>query len=157
MNASVRAKKRARVRHFAGHGLSSPAIAAKVGVSESTVRRWRAEDAHTPAADSVRTPDATPVSVAQTDAIPGSVTAGDVSRAYATDALTVPLDAGLRGHLAVITETGLTEQGAVELALRFLAFALDDAWVHGVTPRGVIPLMSVRSRPADTTTPEATP
>lgn len=135
MNAATRAKKRARVRHFAGHGLSSPVIAVKVGVSESTVRRWRAEDAHTPVTGSVRTPDATP----------DSVTVGDAS----DDALTVPLDGELRGHLAVIAETGLDTPGAVELALRFLAFALDDAWLNGVCPRGVIPLMSVRSRPVD--------
>lgn len=119
-----RARQRAKVRHLAGRGLSNRVIAGKAGVSESTVRRWRADDApHRAAAPAIEAPAAPP------------------------DVLTVPYSGPLRDDLAVLAAAGLDEQRAVGLALRFLADAIEDAWAHQVCPRGVIPLMRVQSVP----------
>lgn len=44
MSAATRAKQRAKAHRLAEQGVSAKATAKRVGVSESTVRRWRAAD-----------------------------------------------------------------------------------------------------------------
>lgn len=113
----TRAKQRAKVRHLAGRELPNRAIARKVGVSESTVRRWRAEDAPHRAAAPVT--DAPPAAPPQT--------------------LTVALDSDLSYHLGVLAEAGHDPQEAIGKAVAFLSDAYAYAWDYGVNERGVVP------------------
>lgn len=118
----TRARQRAKVRHLAGRGLSNRVIASKTGVSESTVRRWRADDApHRAAA---------PVTDAPADASPGT--------------LTVALDDELSYHLGVLAEAGHDTQQAVEKAVAWLSDAYASAWDYGIYDRGKVPELRFR-------------
>jgi len=122
VNATERAKKRTRVRHLAGRGLSHRAIARKVGVSESTVRRWRTADApHRAAAP-----------------------ANDAPAALPLDTLTVTLDPETRRLLAVLAEAGHDPTSAVQLALDLIANTYEYAWDYGLAERGTAPEIRVR-------------
>lgn len=113
----TRAKKRAKVLNLVDRGLPNRAIAAKVGVSESTVRRWRTDDApHRAAAPVTDAPPAAP-----------------------PHTLTVALDGDLSYHLGVLAEAGHDPQEAIGKAVAFLSDAYAYAWDYGVNERGVVP------------------
>lgn len=134
MSASTRAGQRAAVRGLAAQEVSNRTIAKQVGVSESTVRRWRASDAPHRVTDSVREPDATPVPVTADDAT--------------DDALTVPLDDDLRDRLKVLAEAGYAPEAIIQLALGLVADAYAYAWDYGLTERGTAPDIQVMVRAA---------
>jgi IS30 family transposase len=119
---AARTRQRAKVRRLAEQGASNRTIAVKAGVSESTVRRWRKDDA--PAAQEAASPGASP--------------------GAPDDVLTVALDNDLRDHLAVLAETGHDAQSAVTLALETIADAYRYAWDYALTERGTPPEIRVR-------------
>lgn len=128
MTAATRARRRAKARLLAEQGLSNRTIAKRVGVSESTVRRWRAEDR---AAECVTAaPEGAPPAAEQP---------------AAPDALTVPYDDALRDDMAVLTAAGLAPDAAVMLAVQLLADAYRTAWDYGLYARDERP--AVRARP----------
>lgn len=118
MSAATRAKQRARALQLAGQGTSSKAVAKRVGVSESTVRRWRAAER------------------AEQDGATGTEPAEQL--------LTVALDDDLRDHLAVLAEGGHDAQAAVAMALELIADSYRSAWDYGTYERGTPPEIRVR-------------
>lgn len=122
LTQKTRARLRAKVRRLAEQNLSNRVIAVKAGVSESTVRRWRAGDA----------------AVTQQAAPP------DAPHDAPSDALTVALDDELRDHLAVLAEAGHDAQAAVTRALELVADAYRYAWDYGLAERGTPPNLRVR-------------
>lgn len=149
MSPATRARKIARVHQLAQEGTSNRIIATKVGISEATVRRWRrttsaSDDApdDAPACDTGATHDAvecvTAASPAASPDAPECVTDAS-SPASEPDHLTVPLDADMRDHLAVLTEAGDAPADAVTRAVELLADAYRGAWDYGLYQRGQRP------------------
>lgn len=107
-------------RQLVDQGLSNRAVAAQIGVSEATIRRWRGE---------WRRNDA------------------PATRDDAPDAVLVPLDDELRRTLAVLAEAGYTPAAGLRMCAQFVAGTLARNWGNGVIPRGVIPLMRIEFKP----------
>lgn len=141
-------------------GVSNRETARRVGVTETTVRRWRkqvAPDAppdlrNDAPSDAHPSHDDAPATHPEPPAAQTPATRDDAPR----DVLVLDLDPDLRDDLAVLAEAGLTAQQAVALAVHFVAFGVNDAWDHQVCPRGILPTMRIQSRPpqpypADTT------
>lgn len=144
MTTPTNARQRARVRRLASQELSNRAIAGRVGVSESTVRRWRADDASmTQQAAIGDAPTDAPATQgdAPTDA-PVAHPAAPLAASPA--ALTLQVDADMAHHLAVLAEAGHDAQAAVCRALEFLADGYAYAWDYGITRRGTAPVMRVQ-------------
>lgn len=125
MTQAARARQRATVRRLAAGDLSNRAIARKVGVSESTVRRWRTDDAPRDAGG------AAPVTQAG---------------APCHAPLVVPVDADMADHLAVLAEAGHDVHDAVRACVELVADAYRYAWDYGLYLRGVPPEFRVRVR-----------
>lgn len=123
MTAATRTRRRAKVRTLAEEGLSNRAIAKRVGVGESTVRRWRAADCAAAAPEGA--PDTAP------------------PPADGPATLAPPDDADFRDDLAVLAQAGLEPGTAVTLAVQLLADAYRSAWDYGDVPRGARPRVHV--------------
>lgn len=142
MTTATRVKERARVRRMAEQGLSNRVIAGRVGVSEATVRRWRAADA--PATQSSAPADAP---AAQDSASPDApVTHPAAPSSASPGVLAVTQDDELRYHLGVLAEAGHDAQAAIARAVQFLSDAYAYAWDQGITDRGTIPDLRVQVR-----------
>jgi hypothetical protein len=178
--------RRARVAELVAAGKSNRAIAAQPGMpSRETVRRWRAELAE---AAQPGTPGGTAVATAQIIA-PVPPSGPDVPRTqrneaggppsgtpgtpnvppttpdlpdgtpHGTHTLTLWADTDLREDLAVLAETGLTPQTAVDYAVCLLADAYRSAWDHdhydrGTRPRVRMQVLGGRPLPTPRTRPD---
>lgn len=116
MSAATRARRRAKARLLADQGLSNRVVAKRVGVSESTVRRWRAEDRAVAAPETA--PEPAP--------------------------LHLPVEGDFAEDLAVLTEAGGTAREAVKLAVQLLADAYRCGWDYGLYERTERPAVRVR-------------
>jgi hypothetical protein len=145
-NAHLRDRQRATVRHLATQELSNRQIAVRVGISESTVRRWRTDDAATDAATTHPAPsDDAPVTH------PGAPDDAPDAHAARADAphdapFDLHVDDDLRAALAVLAAAGHAPRDAVRMAVILLADAYQSAWDYDITPRGTAPAVRVMVR-----------
>ncbi|MFD4830166.1 hypothetical protein ACFWPV_09965 [Streptomyces uncialis] len=139
-----RAERRTRVAQLDAEGLSTRAIAAKLGIGKDTVRRDLAalrRDAPTgaPADAPPPAPGAPGASGAAPDPAPPPHPGPRDAPPCCASGILAALDARAQADIATIRLTGGTVEDAISDAVLVLANAYRGAWRFGLYPYGVAP------------------
>jgi hypothetical protein len=116
-----------------GTAVAAAQIKAHVPPSGPDVPLTDRDEAGGPPSDTPGTPTVPPTTADLPDGTPPG-----------THTLTLWADTDLREDLAVLAETGLTPQGAVDYAVRLLADAYRSAWDHDHYDRGTRPAVRMQ-------------